>query len=149
MNQLLLFLRSIAISILVFLVLAFFAAKIFGGTLFPKPPRVDFPAVAVGGHSYFLSVTREAGKTPAFSLRQIDATDSGNSVLVAPQSNDDAAAWAWAELVRMPGVAGMPELPGFAGTATDAGIAVKFTQRDGRTGMCSVDSAGKMAFKVD
>jgi hypothetical protein len=101
---------------------------------------VDFPAVTVGGHAYFLSVTREEGKTPAFSLRQIDATDSGNSVLVAPQSNDDAAAWAWAELARMPGA---------AGTATDAGIAVKFTQRDGRTGACSVDSAGKMAFKVD
>ena len=140
MNQLLLFLRSIAISILVFLVLAFFAAKIFGGTLFPKPPRVDFPAVAVGGHSYFLSVTREAGKTPAFSLRQIDATDSGHSVLVAPQSNDDAAAWAWAELVRMPGA---------GGTGGDAGIAVKFTQRDGRAGACSVDNGGKMAFKVD
>jgi len=139
-NQFLLFLRSIVVSILVFLVLAFFAAKIFGGTLFPKTPRVDFPAVTVGGHAYFLSVTREEGKTPAFSLRQIDATDSGNSVLVAPQSNDDAAAWAWAELVRMPGV---------AGTAADAGIAVKFTQRDGRTGACSVDSAGKMAFKVD
>ena len=69
-----------------FLVLAFFAAKIFGGTLFPKTPRVDFPAVTVGGHAYFLSVTREEGKTPAFSLRQIDATDSGNSVLVAPIS---------------------------------------------------------------
>lgn len=34
MNQFLLFLRSIAVSIAVFLVLAFFAAKFFGGTLF-------------------------------------------------------------------------------------------------------------------
>ena len=35
--------------VVVFLVLAFFAAKFFGGTLFPKPPRVDFPSVSVGG----------------------------------------------------------------------------------------------------
>ena len=83
MNQFLLALRSLAVAVAVFLVLAFLAARMFGGTLFPRPPRVDFPAVTVGGHSYFLSVTREPSKAPAFSLRQVDPTDSDDSVLVA------------------------------------------------------------------
>ena len=133
MNQFLLFLRSVLISVAVFLVMAFFAAKFFGGTLFPKSPRVDFPAVTVGGQAYFLSVTREAGKSPAFSLRQLDATDDEKSVLVAPQSDTEAAAWSWAELER----------------PAEGGIAVRFTQRDGRTGTCSVDAAGKVKFTTD
>jgi hypothetical protein len=132
-NQFLLFLRSVLISVAVFLVMAFFAAKFFGGTLFPKSPRVDFPAVTVGGQAYFLSVTREAGKSPAFSLRQLDATDDEKSVLVAPQSDTEAAAWSWAELAR----------------PAEGGIAVRFTQRDGRTGTCSVDAAGKVKFTTD
>ena len=135
MNQFLLFLRSVAVSVLVFLVLAFFAAKFFGGTLFPKPPRVDFPSVAVGGHAYYLSVTREAGKTPAFSLRQVDATEAENSVLVAPHSSNDADAWAWAEMARSTDAAG--------------GVTVRFTQRNGKTGACAVAADGRVAFSVD
>ena len=134
MNQFLLFLRSIAVSIAVFLVLAFFAAKFFGGTLFPKPPRVDFPAVAVEGQSYFLSVTREEGKDPAFSLRRVDPTDAGHSVLVAPQSASEADAWAWAEMVR-----------GDAG----GGITVEFTQRNGKVGRCGVGADGKLKFSAE
>jgi len=133
-NQFLLFLRSIAVSIAVFLVLAFFAAKFFGGTLFPKPPRVDFPAVAVEGQSYFLSVTREEGKDPAFSLRRVDPTDAGHSVLVAPQSASEADAWAWAEMVR-----------GGAG----GGITVEFTQRNGKVGRCGVGADGKLKFSAE
>ena len=133
MNQFLLFLRSVAVAVVVFLVLAFFAAKFFGGTLFPKPPRVDFPAVTVGGQDYFLSVTREAGKSPAFSLRQRDGTDDEKSVLGAPQSETEAAAWSWAELSR----------------PAEGGIAVRFTQRDGRTGTCGLDAAGKVKFTMD
>ncbi len=133
MNQFLLFLRSVAIAVVVFLVLAFFAAKFFGGTLFPRPPRVDFPAITAGGQAYFLSVTREEGKSPAFTLRQVDATDAGNSVLVAPQSESDGAAWAWAETVRQP----------------DGAFTVKFTQRDGRTGACAVDASGKVRFTME
>ena len=133
MNQFLLFLRSVAVAVVVFLVLAFFAAKFFGGTLFPKPPRVDFPAVTVGGHAYFLSVTREEGKSPAFSLRQVDATDPGDSVLVAPQSESEAAAWSWAEASQPAG----------------GGVSVRFTQRDGRTGTCALDAAGKVKFTMD
>ena len=140
MNQLLLFLRSIAVYVVLFLVLAFFAAKFFGGTLFPKPPRVDFPAVTVGGHAYFLSVTREEGKTPAFSLRQVDATDPGNSVLVAPQSGNDADAWAWAEVMR-------PEAAGTAGAGGT--MTVRFTQRNGKAGACAVQGDGKVEFRVD
>lgn len=134
MNQFLLFLRSIAVSIAVFLVLAFFAAKFFGGTLFPKPPRVDFPAVAVEGQAYFLSVTREEGKDPAFSLRRVDPTDAGYSVLVAPQSASEADAWAWAEMVR-----------GDAG----GGITVDFTQRNGKVGRCGVGADGKLKFSAE
>ena len=134
MNQFLLFLRSIAVSVAVFLVLAFFAAKIFGGTLFPRPPRVDFPAVTVEGQAYFLSVTREEGKDPAFSLRRVDPTDVGNSVLVAPQSASEADAWAWAEMSR-----------GEAG----AGVAVEFTQRNGKVGRCGVGADGKLRFSTE
>jgi hypothetical protein len=133
-NQFLLFLRSIAVSIAVFLVLAFFAAKIFGGTLFPKPPRVDFPAVAIEGQAYFLSVTREEGKDPAFSLRRVDPTDAGQSVLVAPQSSNEADAWAWAQVVR-----GEPM----------AGIVVEFTQRDGKVGRCAIGRDGKLGFSTE
>ena len=132
-NQFLLFLRSVAVAVVVFLVLAFFAAKFFGGTLFPKPPRVDFPAVTVGGQAYFLSVTREKGKAPAFSLRQLDATDPEESVLVAPQSEGEASAWNWAEVSR----------------PAEGGLTVRFTQRDGRTGTCTVDAAGKVRFATD
>lgn len=127
MNQFLLALRSLLIATLVFLVLAFFAAKFFGGTLFPKPPRVDFPAVTVGGHAYFLSVTREQGKVPAFSLRQMDATDPGESVLVAPQSDREQDAWAWAEASPLD-----PQ-----GT-----LEVRFTRRDGTKGTCAVSASG-------
>lgn len=133
MNQFLLFLRSVAVAVVVFLVLAFFAAKFFGGTLFPKPPRVDFPAVTVSGQAYFLSVTREAGKAPAFSLRQVDATDPEESVLVAPQSESDASAWNWAEVTR----------------PAEGGMSVRFTQRDGRTGTCTVAPSGKVRFATD
>lgn len=129
MNQFLLALRSLLIAILVFLVLAFFAAKFFGGTLFPKPPRVDFPAVTVGGHAYFLSVTREQGKAPAFSLRQMDATDPGASVLVAPQSDRDQDTWAWAEAEPLDA----------QGT-----LQVRFTRRDGTTGTCAVGPNGNV-----
>ena len=138
MNQFLLFLRSIAVSVAVFLVLAFFAAKIFGGTLFPRPPRVDFPAVTVEGQAYFLSVTREEGKDPAFSLRRVDPTDAGQSVLVAPQSGSEADAWAWAEMVR-----------GDAGAPGVAGIAVEFTQRNGKVGRCGVGADGKLRFSTE
>ncbi|MBU3682584.1 MAG: hypothetical protein ACKORL_10810 [Phycisphaerales bacterium] len=133
MNQFLLALRSLAIAVLVFLVLAFFAAKFFGGTLFPKPPRVDFPAVAAGGHSYFLSVMRAEGKAPAFSLRQLDPTDPGDSVLVAPQSDRESDAWQWAELKPL-----------------EAGnVVVRFTQRDGRTGRCEVSGGGAPKLTLD
>ena len=135
MNQFLLFLRSIAVYVVLFLVLAFFAAKFFGGTLFPKPPRVDFPAMTVGGHAYFLSVTREEGHAPAFSLRQVDATDPGNSVLVAPQSHNDTDAWGWAEMSKAIDSAG--------------NVAVRFTQRNGKTGSCTVATDGKVSFAVD
>ena len=144
MNQFLLFLRSIAVGIVLFLVLAFFAARFFGGTLFPRPPRVDFPSVTLGGHAYFLSVTREEGKAPAFSLRQVDATDPGNSVLVAPQSGDDAAAWSWAEPIALPGP-GAARVP----AGMEASVAVRFRQRDGREGWCAVDAAGKVTFRLD
>lgn len=145
MNQFLLFLRSVAVSIVVFLVLAFFAARFFGGTLFPRSPRVDFPAVTLGGHAYFLSVTRDEGKSPAFCLRQVDATDPGNSVLVAPQSGDDAAAWSWAEPISAPGGGGRAEVP----AGMEGSVAVRFTQRDGRSGWCAVDPSGKVTFRLD
>ncbi|MFM1936719.1 MAG: hypothetical protein RI990_1678 [Planctomycetota bacterium] len=122
MNQFLLALRSLAVAVAVFLVLAFLAARMFGGTLFPRPPRVDFPAVTVGGHSYFLSVTREPSKAPAFSLRQVDPTDSDDSVLVAPQSERESDAWAWAEVLPM----------------ADGVLTVRYTQRDGKIGEHSV-----------
>ena len=133
MNQFLLALRSLAIATVLFLVLAFFAAKFFGGTLFPRAPRVDFPAIAVGGHSYFLSVTRAEGKAPAFSLRQLDPTDPGDSVLVAPQSDRESDAWQWAEVKPM-----------------EAGaVIVRFTQRDGRTGRCEVSGGGAPKLTLD
>ena len=133
MNQFLLALRSLAIAVALFLVLAFFVAKFFGGTLFPRAPRVDFPAIAVGGHSYFLSVTRAEGKAPAFSLRQVDPTDPGDSVLVAPQSDRESDAWQWAEVRPM-----------------EAGaVVVRFTQRDGRTGRCEVSGGGAPRLTLD
>jgi len=128
-NQFLLALRSLLIATLVFLVLAFFAAKFFGGTLFPKTPRVDFPAVTVGGHAYFLSVAREQGRAPAFSLRQMDATDPGASVLVAPQSDREQDAWAWAEAEPLDA----------QGT-----LQVHFTRRDGTKGTCAVGPTGSV-----
>jgi hypothetical protein len=95
---------------------------------------VDFPAVAVEGQAYFLSVTREEGKDPAFSLRRVDPTDAGQSVLVAPQSSNEADAWAWAQVVR-----GEPM----------AGIVVEFTQRDGKVGRCAVGRDGKLGFSTE
>ncbi|MFO0962890.1 MAG: hypothetical protein U0625_08280 [Phycisphaerales bacterium] len=128
MNQFLLALRSLLIAILIFLVMAFFAAKFFGGTLFPRPPRVDFPAVTVGGHSYFLSVTREEGKAPAFSVRQLDATDPSSSVLLVPQSDRESDAWRWAEV--------QPLAPG-------GPLRVRFTLADGTTGVCEIGLDGR------
>jgi hypothetical protein len=130
-NQLLLFLRSLAIGFVLFLVLAFFAAKFFGGTLFRATPRVDFPAVTLGGHAFFLSVSREEGKSPAFCLRQMDATDASASVLLVPQSDREADAWMWAEVLPLEG---------------SGPLKVRFTQRDGRTGSCEVSASGAVTF---
>lgn len=129
MNQFLLALRSLLIGVAIFLVLAFLVAKFFGGTLFPRSPRVDFPALTVGSHAYFLSVTRDEGKTPAFCVRQVDATDPGSSVLLAPQSERDADAWRWAE-VQTP-------FPG-------GPLRVRFTLADGSTGVCEVGTDGRV-----
>ena len=114
--------QFIAISLAIVL-----AGQLLQLWLFPKPPRVDFPAVTVGGHAYFLSVTREQGKAPAFSLRQMDATDPGASVLVAPQSDREQDAWAWAEARPLDA----------QGT-----LEVHYVRRDGATGTCTVSTAG-------
>ncbi|MEI6474648.1 MAG: hypothetical protein WCO75_04580 [Planctomycetota bacterium] len=131
MNQLLLFLRSLAIGFVLFLVLAFFAAKFFGGTLFRATPRVDFPAVTLGGHAFFLSVSREEGKSPTFCLRQMDPTDASASVLLVPQSDREADAWTWAEVMPLEG---------------SGPLKVRYTQRDGRVGNCEVTATGTVTF---
>jgi hypothetical protein len=55
-------------------------------------------------------------------------------VLVAPQSSNEADAWAWAQVVR-----GEPM----------AGIVVEFTQRDGKVGRCAVGRDGKLGFSTE
>ncbi|MFO0783862.1 MAG: hypothetical protein U0636_09290 [Phycisphaerales bacterium] len=98
MNQFLLALRSLAIALVIFLVLAALTARFFGGTLFGKDPVVAFAPLAVGGTEVYLTVkgSKEGPGPVEFALMQRGPSKDQEPVSVVPLVNGNpviSGAW--------------------------------------------------------
>jgi len=77
MSQLALGLRALLVRLTVFFVMAAILAWILGGTLFPSPQSVTFPAFEVGGVRYAWRVTGNAREAGPVSWSIVRAEESG------------------------------------------------------------------------
>lgn len=77
MSQLALGLRALLVRLTVFFVMAAMLAWVLGGTLFPSPQSVTFPAFEVGGARYAWRVTGNAREAGPVSWSLVRSEDSG------------------------------------------------------------------------
>lgn len=101
MSQLALGLRALLVRLTVFFVMAAMLAWVLGGTLFPSPQSVTFPAFDVGGVRYAWRVTGSAREAGPVSWSLVRSEESG----MRPFDVGVAAPWrrTWGPVVHSGG----------------------------------------------
>jgi hypothetical protein len=101
MSQLALGLRALLVRLTIFFVMAAMLAWVLGGTLFPAPQSVTFPAFEVGGVQYAWRVTGSAHEAGPVAWSLVRRDDSGMRTV----NVDIPAPWrrTWGPLVHAGG----------------------------------------------